>query len=84
MWRYGAGWRIRAEVRHISAEVSHANWEYLALTLVPGTFAARSSIISAVIVARSEMQLLFHGMQFAVVNSSGLFADERIRPPFSP
>ncbi len=28
MSRYGAGWRLRREVQHISAEVNHVNWEY--------------------------------------------------------
>ena len=28
MARYGANWRIRREVRHISGEVNRVNWEY--------------------------------------------------------
>src|SRR5947199_10770057 len=28
MARYGADWRTRREVRHISGEVNHVNWEY--------------------------------------------------------
>ena len=28
MGRYGADWRTRREVRHISGEVNHVNWEY--------------------------------------------------------